>query len=147
ACPLLQADTGQATVHTSLPQVVSLTPPPGRAPHSSLVHMFGTLRRKLPFNEFSFVGEVTSDGSWTLDYSQALSRLRESVTSEEPIIMLGTAFSYLHLLDYLAQHNQMMQLPVGSKVLETGGYKGRSRSLPKKDLHALISDRLGVGED
>jgi hypothetical protein len=28
--------------------------------------------------------------------------------------------------------------------METGGYKGRSRSLPKKELHALIAGRLGV---
>ena len=30
--------------------------------------------------------------------------------------------------------------------METGGYKGRSRSLPKPKLHALISKHLGVPE-
>jgi hypothetical protein len=29
-------------------------------------------------------------------------------------------------------------------VLETGGYKGRSRTLPKAELHALITERFGV---
>ena len=29
-------------------------------------------------------------------------------------------------------------------MLETGGYKGRSRALPKAELHALITERLGV---
>ena len=28
--------------------------------------------------------------------------------------------------------------------METGGYKGRSRSLPKAELHALITQQLGV---
>ena len=28
--------------------------------------------------------------------------------------------------------------------METGGYKNRSRVLPKKELHALITERLGV---
>jgi hypothetical protein len=28
--------------------------------------------------------------------------------------------------------------------METGGYKGRSRHLPKEELHGLITDRLGV---
>jgi hypothetical protein len=28
--------------------------------------------------------------------------------------------------------------------METGGYKNRSRSLPKMELHALITERLGV---
>jgi Acyl-protein synthetase, LuxE len=35
-------------------------------------------------------------------------------------------------------------LPIGSRVLETGGYKGRSRALPKNELHALITEWLGV---
>jgi hypothetical protein len=28
--------------------------------------------------------------------------------------------------------------------LETGGYKGRSRTMPKPELHALIMDRFGI---
>ena len=28
--------------------------------------------------------------------------------------------------------------------METGGYKNRSRTLPKAELHALITERLGV---
>jgi hypothetical protein len=28
--------------------------------------------------------------------------------------------------------------------METGGYKNRSRSMPKAELHALIKERLGV---
>ncbi len=35
-------------------------------------------------------------------------------------------------------------LPPGSSALETGGYKGRSRILPKPELHALITDLLGI---
>ena len=58
--------------------------------------------------------------------------------------MLGTAFSFVHLLDYLAEQDLRFELPPGSCALETGGYKGRSRSLPKAALHALISERLGI---
>ena len=32
----------------------------------------------------------------------------------------------------------------GSRVMETGGYKNRSRTLLKGELHALITERLGV---
>jgi len=37
-----------------------------------------------------------------------------------------------------------VELPPGSRVMETGGYKNRSRVLPKAELHALITGRLGV---
>jgi hypothetical protein len=58
--------------------------------------------------------------------------------------LLGTAFSFVHLLDCLAEENLQFQLPPGSRVMETGGYKGRSRSLPKGEIHALITARLGI---
>ena len=57
---------------------------------------------------------------------------------------LGTAFSFVHLLDYLAAQKLQLTLPPGSLVLETGGYKGLSRFVPKSELHSLISERLGV---
>ena len=44
----------------------------------------------------------------------------------------------------MVQTGMSLQLPPGSRVLETGGYKGRSRSLSKPDLHALISRVLGI---
>jgi hypothetical protein len=50
----------------------------------------------------------------------------------------------VHLLDFLAEKNLRFQMPENSRVMETGGYKNRSRSLPKSELHALITERLGV---
>jgi hypothetical protein len=39
------------------------------------------------------------------------------------------------------------QLPEGSRVMETGGYKGRSREIPKTELHDMISKKLGISGD
>src|SRR5208282_4558850 len=61
-----------------------------------------------------------------------------------PHLLLGTAFSFVHLLDFLDEKNLRFDLPAGSRVMETGGYKNRSRSMPKVELHALITERLGV---
>jgi hypothetical protein len=58
--------------------------------------------------------------------------------------LLGTAFNLVHLLDSLAKRRLALTLPEGSRVLETGGYKGRSRSIPKAELHALITQHLGI---
>ncbi len=121
-----------------------LAPPPTQAPHSSLVHMFETIRRQLEWDESAYVGRVSRDGAWTLDAEVALERLRAASGSEQPLLMLGTAFSYVHLLDYLAARNLRLKLPAGSCALETGGYKGRSRSLPQAALHGFISEGLGI---
>jgi hypothetical protein len=125
-------------------QLAILTPPPSQAPHSSLVHMFETIRRAGGRDGSAFIGEVARDGAWTLDAKAALERLRGASGSGQPLLMLGTAFSFVHLLDYLAEQDLHFELPPGSCAVETGGYKGRSRSMLKAALHALISQRLSI---
>jgi hypothetical protein len=127
-------------------RLVCLTPPPAQAPHSSLVHMFETVRRKLGATETAFVGKLADDGGWTLDFAKIADLLspRCQTPDTRPLLLLGTAFSFVHLLDFLAEKNLRFDLPAGSRVMETGGYKNRSRSMPKAELHALIAERLGV---
>lgn len=125
-------------------QLLVLTPSNGLAPCSSLVHMFDTIRRRLGADESVFVGTVSDGTAWTLDFDAALQRLRSSFSSRTPLLVLGTAFSFVHLLDCLAEQDLRFELPPGSRAMETGGYKGRSRALPKEELHALITNRLGI---
>jgi hypothetical protein len=124
-----------------------LTPPPTQAPHSSLVHMFETIRRELGAGESAFVGTLDAADAWGLELDAAVQLLRSVSAAGQRLLMLGTAFSFVHLLDCLTEQGLRFALPPGSCVLETGGYKGRSRSLPKAGLHALISQRLGVPAD
>jgi hypothetical protein len=131
------------------PELVMLTPPPAQAPHSSLVHMFETLRQKIgaacvPASRPEFFGQLAADGAWTLDFNATLAALAEDSNTKNPKLILGTAFSFVHLLDFLAEKNLKFGLPANSRILETGGYKNRSRTLPKTELHALITKFLGV---
>ena len=127
-------------------RLVCLTPPPTLVPHSSLVHMFEFIRQKLGRPATVFVGRVDAEGAWTMDFEAALAALGNHPKSEirNPKLILGTAFSFVHLLDCLASKDLAFNLPEGSLVMETGGYKNRSRVLPKEELHALITERLGV---
>jgi hypothetical protein len=120
---------------------VALTPPHSEAPNSSLVHMFETLRNE--YGCFSFTGSVAHQ-AWVLDGAKTVRRLEEAARGGQAVALLGTAFSYVHLIDYLGEHKLSFMLPPGSWAMETGGYKGRSRALPKPELHRLISTYLGV---
>ena len=57
----------------------------------------------------------------------------------EPRAHVGL-FAFVRLLDAI----KSLPLPSGSRVMETGGYKGRSREVPREELHAQISAKLGV---
>jgi len=70
--------------------------------------------------------------------------MNKAAREQRPLMLLGTAFSFVHLLDVLAERDLRFTLPSGSRVMETGGYKGRSRAIPKTELHALITERLGI---
>jgi hypothetical protein len=129
-------------------RLLCLTPPPMQAPYSSLVHMFEAVRRKFNAPESVFVGQIDTDGAWTLNFDAALAALTDSTLNPQPsTVILGTAFSFVHLLDYLAENNLKFQLPENSRLMETGGYKNRSRSVPRAELHALIAERLGIAPE
>jgi hypothetical protein len=66
--------------------------------------------------------------------------------SIKPVIIMGTAFSFVQLCDYLAEKHLVFTLPPGSRALETGGYKNQSRTVPKAELYAMIGHRLGIPE-
>jgi hypothetical protein len=125
-------------------ELLVLTPPPKKAPHSSLVHMFETIRQKFGLPESIFTGNISSDGAWTLDFAATIQKLNIATKTKKPLMLLGTAFSFVHLLDHLAENNLRFQLPENSRAMETGGYKNLSRILPKPQLHALITKRLGI---
>lgn len=118
---------------------LSLTPSNVEAPHSSLAHMATNVT---PAN-MNFAG-INSHNGWRVDAVIANSVCAEAITQQRPIIVIGPAFSFVHWLDELTEK---FHLPEGSRVMETGGYKGRSREIPKTKLHGMISTKLGIHQD
>ena len=121
-----------------------LTPDPTAAPHSSLVHMFDTLRRAPGIADSRYAGACDDAGHWIVLHDLAQLALVNAQSTGRPIAILGTAFSFVELLDQLTVSRTCFELPAGSRILETGGYKGRSRILPKSQLYQQLTDILGV---
>jgi len=125
-------------------QLAILTPSPTQAPHSSLVHMFETIRRAYKSIEAVYFGKVAEAGAWTLESEELAVFLRGAASEGRPVLLFGTAFLFVRLLDFMAEQGLSFELPRESLVLETGGYKGRSRILPRGGLHKTITQRLGI---
>ena len=109
--------------------------------------MFDVVRKKMGADKTTFLGKIGDDGAWTLAFEATLVALNSALRTPHSALILGTAFSFVHLLDYLAENNLDFQLPNGSRVMETGGYKNRSRTMPKAELHSLIEKFLGVSQE
>ena len=83
---------------------------------------------------------VWRDGA--LDLELFTERLREAETSGEPVAVLGTSFAFVHAEDGLG--DDRFDLVPGSRVMQTGGYKGRSREVDPEVLFDAIGTRFGV---
>ncbi len=116
-----------------------LAPSAREASDSSLSHMFDIAMREAGSPESSHW--IESGG---LDVPRALRELEAASRADRAVFVGGTAFAFVHLLEELERRAIRFALPRAARVMETGGFKGRSRSLPRAELYGWIEDRLGV---
>ena len=121
-----------------LPMMV-LTSSSQGALHSSLSHMMGVVMRKFGAADSAYYVE-----RGTLCMDRLVTELREAERNRQPVFLLGTAFAFVDLCDYLREHDATFQTAKGSRAMDTGGFKGRSRQVSKKDLYAALGECLGI---
>lgn len=124
--------------------ILSLTPPAEAVPHSSLAYMIATTMERFGAGDSLSIGTLDGSGNWVLDTDRLLFALRRSLCSNRPVLLVGTAFNFVHFLDLAEERNLRYRLAIGSRLMETGGYKGRSRVLDAEVLHSELSRRLGI---
>ena len=122
---------------------IVLAPEAGEQPESSLGFMLDLFTRHLE-GPASFHVRLADDGSATIDREGFLRAAHEAREAREPALVLATSFALVHLLDDLA--GVEIALPPGSRVMQTGGFKGRSREVPAAELRAQVSKAFGVPE-
>jgi len=116
-----------------------LTAPPAKMPHSSLVHMMETVRQRFGTGESGYHGRIDS-----VDIDSLARSLSESAEKQQPVFLLGTAFGFVNALEEMARRNLKFNLPFGSRIMETGGFKGRSREIARSDFYGILSDAFGI---
>jgi hypothetical protein len=123
---------------------------PAEAPDSSLSHMFGVAIRELGDRAS---GYESRDGVIDTDaLIDRLARLSDSdgeKADRRPLALMGTSFAFVHLLEALErgpQANAAFSLPSGSRIMETGGFKGRSRDVSRDELYRELERKLGIPE-
>ncbi|MFZ4774751.1 MAG: hypothetical protein ACOYM3_05275 [Terrimicrobiaceae bacterium] len=107
--------------------ILSIIPHAREAPQSSLSQMASWL---VPEDRFFF------------NRREAL--LRELEVAPKAVLF-GTALAFLDFFEWLGDRS--VQLPEGSLAVETGGYKGTRREMPKPALYQLFQERLGLPAD
>lgn len=125
---------------------LSLTLPPESAPHSSLVHMIETAGRTFGRVELRGGGRAVDYffGESGPDLCGLASAANRAADEGEPVVLFTTAFALVRLVDSLGEQGHVLALPPGSRIMETGGFKGRSRTVERRELYDMVSERLAI---
>ncbi|MBM7652115.1 LuxE/PaaK family acyltransferase [Neobacillus cucumis] len=101
-------------------------------------------------NAVSFFGKEGSQfffGQEGLKLDELVSALKQSEDDGEPVMLMGATFSYVHILDYLKEKGLKVSLPKGSRLFDTGGFKGQAREIEKESLYDMFQEFFQVGRN
>jgi hypothetical protein len=130
---------------------IALAPPFEPERRSSLGFMMEQFMRELDGRGLDGGGfDPLAAGRWLLASGRVdVEGLRRgaSLAAErgEPLLLLATSFALVWLLDELA--GAPLALPAGSRVMLTGGFKGRARSVNERDLAAALCQTFSIAPE
>lgn len=134
---------GRASLASAWPGrrvVVALAADPGPAPKSSLGFMMRAFIEELdgrPLDGVEAPFDPGEEGRFLLSANdvdaRGLERAAErALERDEPLLVLGTGFSFMLLLERL--QGTRVRAPARTVVMPTGGFKGRTREIQYGDL-------------
>lgn len=115
--------------------IVCLMPPPAVMSDSSLVHMCASFVEA--FGEANDPAKTWLIDGEVIDVSAFDERVAHALTSNRPMLVLATSFALVHFLDALG--DDTFALPKGSRVMQTGGFKGKSREVSADELRRSLA--------
>lgn len=119
-------------------RVLILAPRPDSSRESSLGFMLELFGR-----------EIGDQSEWFVEgESIAIERLAAHLEAARrdgvPVLVAGASFAFVHLLDALG--DARWSLPAGSRVMQTGGFKGKSREVDSSELRTAIARAFELDE-
>jgi hypothetical protein len=114
-----------------------LAPANGALGESSLSYM---LERFI-----SWFGDSNSAFMWRdddVDIDRLACALDDAVAANEPVALVGTSLAFVHAFE--AFQNRAWRLAPGSRIMQTGGFKGKIREIDSGSLRASLSNQYGI---
>jgi len=133
--------------------VVALAPDPGPAPKSSLGFMMRAFIEEFDGRPLFGRAEATRDpsepgrflvGPGGVDASGLARAAERALARDEPLLVLGTGFSFILLVDQL--RGAAIPAPARTVVMPTGGFKDKSREIGYADLVRELGAAFAIPE-
>jgi len=121
------------------PPMLSLIPSRADLPDSSLSFMADHLLAR-----WGGPGSTVAFGARGLDFPALRSWCSARQRSGRAGMILTTALALAHTLERVERAGLRFRLPAGTSVFETGGFKGRSREISRRELLDRLGETLAI---
>ena len=116
-----------------------IAPSPEAAPNLTMAFGITEVMKNIgPHGGRHYIGP---DG---IDWQALFSGLGECVEKNIAATIIAPSFALVFMLDKMAAENVRMKLPKGSRILDAGGFKGRSREISRSEMLKTALEFLGV---
>lgn len=129
-----------ALVGLERPIVVRLIPDEAEAPHTIMAYGMAQIARELGHPEVG--AAVIRQGA--IDFERLARALDAAVALKHPVVLIGGSFGIVNVCDALEKSGKRWQLPEGSRLVDAGGFKGRSRVVRTDDMRLLVERTFGI---
>lgn len=123
-------------------RMLILAPSPDLAP--GMIMAYGMSKM---MELFGLEGSRFCVGAQGLDVNSVLTELRQCEEQGIPVTAMGSSFGFVQLFDRMEETGLRLALPEGSRLMDAGGYKGRSRELRREEFVHWACSMLGLPEE
>jgi Acyl-protein synthetase, LuxE len=120
-------------------RILVMTPPPDKVPTMIMVRGMAHL-----IAAFGLEGSRFLAGPGGVDPQSVWDELSDCQRDGVPVSLLGSSFGFVHFFDWMERERRRLTLPEGSRLMDAGGYKGRSREIGRDQFVTWASSMIGV---
>jgi anaerobic magnesium-protoporphyrin IX monomethyl ester cyclase len=118
-----------------------LAPLPDLVPHMIMAYGMNRLKEYFGNPQSRFlIGKEGFNAGVLVD------ELRRSEAGGVPVTICGGSFGFVNFFDYCREKGLRFKLPPGSRTLDAGGFKGRSREVKREEFTGDCENLLGVAK-
>ena len=119
-----------------------IAPSPDIIPHMMMAYGMNRLKEYFGSSQSRFL--IGKEG---FDIRVLVDELRRSEVEGIPITICGGSFGFVNFFDYCREGGSRFRLPQGSRTLDAGGFKGKSREVNREEFVSDCENFLGIPKD
>jgi hypothetical protein len=116
-----------------------LFPTEEEMPNSSLAHYLSLAMKGFGTEDSNY---LLSENGILLDL--LIQEMEHAEQTGKPYALLGASFSFVQLFEELAKVGRSFNLPMGSRILDTGGFKNQSREMDLDEFYNQLTTLFGI---